>query len=357
MRLISVYLWLLTISGLLQAADYSITKVGSAIAHPWGMAVLSSHEVLVTARSGSLIKIDLDDGSQTLINPVPEVLARRQGGMLDVAVRGMIEDPAVYVCYSKPLDFGRSTLAISKGVLRGVELQDLTEIFESNHQANSGVHYGCRLVIDEQYLYAALGDRGDRDNSQDTQNHAGSIVRINLSAVDERANNVSDWLPELYSIGHRNPQGMAKHPSNGKLYAHEHGPRGGDEINLIEQNQNYGWPTVSYGKEYIGGQIGLNHSPSGFRDPIWIWDPSIAPSGMLFYDGDMFPEWKGDLLVGALKYMSIYQVELDENQKPVRENRLFEEKFGRVRDIEQAPDGSLLVLNDAPNGGLYRVFR
>lgn len=336
------------------AQAFTIERIGGSISHPWGMAQISETEVLVTARAGALLHIDLATGIQQAVKPAPIVSSFRQGGMLDVAYDA--DSKQVYICYSKPASSGVG-LAIASGRLEGARLEGLEDIFVSNHSSGSGAHFGCRLVLDGEYLYASLGDRGDRENAQDTANHAGSILRFNLQ-TPERGNTQEGWLPEHYSIGHRNPQGMALQPNTGLLWAHEHGPRGGDEINLIQQNKNYGWPVVSYGKEYVGGDIGLDYSPQGYEDPVWIWDPSIAPSGMSFYDGAMFPEWQGSLLVGALKFTSIYRVEFDpETNRPIAEERLFNGEFGRVRDVEQAFDGSILVLSDAPDGGLYRISR
>ena len=333
---------------------FTIEKIGSNISHPWGIAVLNDEEVLVTARAGALLRINLKTGQQRAVLPTPFVASFRQGGLLDVAYDD--QSNLVHLCYSKPME-GGAGLAIATAQLDGYQLLTPKDIFISNHRSASGAHFGCRLVIDGDYLFASLGDRGDRDNAQTYSNHAGSIIRLNL-VNREPANTQSEWLPEIFSIGHRNPQGLTIQPDTGLLWSHEHGPRGGDEINLIEQNGNYGWPTVSYGKEYIGGDIGLNSSPDGYIDPLWIWDPSIAPSGMTFYTGDMFPEWKGDLLVGALKFTSIYRIAIDPNSNlPVSEERLFNAEMGRVRDVEQANDGSILVLSDAPNGGLYRISR
>lgn len=337
-----------------QAEAFTIEKIGGDISHPWSVAQINDSEVLVTARAGALLRINLETGLQRAVKPAPRVASFRQGGMLDVAFDPVTD--RAYICYSKPAADGAG-LAIAAGKLVESELEDLQDIFVSNHSSGSGAHFGCRLVLSGDYLFASLGDRGDRENSQDVSNHAGSILRLNLRAP-ERANSRNEWLAEQYSIGHRNPQGMALQPETGLIWAHEHGPRGGDEINLIEQNANYGWPVVSYGKEYVGGDIGLDYSPEGFKDPLWIWDPSIAPSGMTFYTGDMFPEWQGDLLVGALKFTSIYRVEFDaDTNQPVAEERMFDGDFGRVRDVETALDGSILVLSDAPDGGLYRISR
>jgi glucose/arabinose dehydrogenase len=333
---------------------FTIEKIGSDISHPWGIAVLNDEEVLVTARAGALLRINFKTGQQRAVSPAPFVASFRQGGLLDVAYDEDLN--RVHLCYSKPLE-GGAGLAIASGELDGYQLLNLNDIFISNHRSSSGAHFGCRLVIDDDYLFASLGDRGDRDNAQNPNNHAGSIIRLNLVSP-QPANRHSGWLPEIYSIGHRNPQGLVLQPKTGLLWSHEHGPRGGDEINVIEQNSNYGWPTVSYGKEYIGGDIGLNSSPTGYTDPLWIWNPSIAPSGMTFYTGNMFPEWRDNLLVGALKFTSIYRVVIDpQSNIPISEERLFNGEMGRVRDIEEANDGSILVLSDAPNGGLYRISR
>ena len=345
---------LLALFGTSLAEAYTIEKVGGDISHPWGVAQVSETDVLVTARAGALLRINLETGLQRAVRPVPQVASYRQGGLLDVIYDQ--HSAHVYLCYSKPGTNGTG-LAIAQGRLEDTKLTGLKEIFESNHRSGSGVHFGCRLALQGDYLFASLGDRGDRDNAQNFTNHAGSVLRLNLTRP-ERANHQSSWLPEHFSVGHRNPQGLALQPQTGLLWSHEHGPRGGDEINLIEQNGNYGWPLVSYGKEYIGGEIGLDYSPEGYVDPLWIWDPSIAPSGMTFYTGQMFPEWQGDLLVGALKFASIYRVEFDpQTNRPVNEERMFSGEFGRVRDVEEAADGSLLVLSDAPKGGLYRISR
>jgi glucose/arabinose dehydrogenase len=333
---------------------FTIEKIGSDISHPWGIAVLNDEEVLVTARAGALLRINLTTGQQRAVLPTPFVASFRQGGLLDVAYDE--QSNRVHLCYSKPLK-GGAGLAIASAKLDGYQLLTPKDIFVSNHRSPSGAHFGCRIVIEGNYLFASLGDRGDRSNAQNPSNHAGSIIRLNL-VEPEPANTQKDWLPEIYSMGHRNPQGLALQPNTGLLWSHEHGPRGGDEINLIEQDNNYGWPTVSYGKEYIGGDIGLNSSPDGYTDPLWVWDPSIAPSGMTFYTEEMFPEWQGNLLVGALKFTSIYRIVIDpDSNLPVSEERLFNDEMGRVRDVEQANDGSILVLSDAPNGGLYRISR
>lgn len=333
----------------------TIERIGGVIEHPWGVTVLNDREVVVTSRSGSIYLVDIVTGEQRSLEPLPSVAVNRQGGMLDIVAAPHNDGYRLYYCYSKPVGWG-ATVAIDQVDLVNGLLSHTQTLFQSNHSTDSGVHFGCRLALVGAELFASLGDRGDRENSQLPSHHAGSVVRIDLKKTSPQEPLKSGWLPEIYSIGHRNPQGLAIHPETGQLWSHEHGPRGGDELNLIKAGHNYGWPLVSYGKEYFGGDIGLNRSPEGFVDPAWVWTPSIAPSGMLFYTADMFPEWQGDLLVGALKYESIYHLEWDATlNKPTRETRLFEGQFGRIRDIEQLPDGSLLVLSDAKKGALHRL--
>ena len=331
-------------------AERAIEKVSDAIAHPWGMDFINEKTVLVTSRQGALFKIDIPSHETEEIKGIPDSIAIGQGGLLDVAVR----NSDIYLCYTKQVAPHRYTTAIFKADLESDRLINGKDLFVSNHSSSAGYHFGCRLVIGDDGLYASLGDRGDRLNAQKPDNHAGSIISISLAGTT-LSNGQNDWLPEIHSIGHRNPQGMTLMP-NGELWAHEHGPQGGDEINVIQQGGNYGWPVISYGEEYGGGEIGLNYSPDGYTDPIWTWIPSIAPSGMSFYSGDMFPEIKGSLLVGSLKFRRIYSVVLNEKQRPISESIWLDKELGRIRDIAVMKDGSILVLNDQVDGGLYRIY-
>lgn len=330
-------------------AERDIERVGEAISHPWGMDAIDERTVLVTSRQGSLFKIDIPSSQTSEVRGIPDSVAIGQGGLLDVVVR----NSDIYLCYTKQVATGRYTTAIFKAFLKNDRLSNGKDIFVSNHSSSAGYHFGCRLVIHDDELYASLGDRGDRFNAQMPDNHAGSIIRISLTGTAINSAQ-DDWLPEIHSIGHRNPQGMTLMP-NGELWAHEHGPQGGDEINVIQRGRNYGWPVVSYGEEYGGGEIGLSYSPEGYTDPIWTWVPSIAPSGMSFYSGDMFPEIKGSLLVGSLKFRRIYSVKLNEKQQPISESIWLDKELGRIRDIAVMKDGSILVLNDQADGGLYRI--
>ena len=353
------------------AGAATIERVGPRLAHPWGMDFIGTDQVLVTVRGGGLQRVNLADGSAADITGLPKVFARRQGGMLDVLVDG----PHVYLCYSADLG-GKSSTAIDRARLEGDALVERETIFTGNNPARSGHHFGCRLQVAGGYLFASIGDRGDRDNAQDPLAHAGSILRLNPDGTvpndnPHAAEQADGWAPELYSIGHRNPQGMAVHPQTGEIWAHEHGPRGGDEINIPQKGGNHGWPTVSHGREYATGRrVSKHDSLPGYVDPVWVWDPSIAPSGMAFYPdaedtndtGKMFPEFQGHLLVGSLKFRRLYLVELDgESGLPTSERVILDGQIGRIRDVAVAPHGphagAILLLSDEAQGGLYLMRR
>ena len=351
------------------AAAATIERIGPPMAHPWGMEFLDHDTVLVTLRGGRLMRIDLSDGKATEITGVPDVFNRRQGGLLDVA---MI-DGHVYLCYSAVLN-GKSSTAIDRAVIEGNALVRRQTIFTGNNLARSGHHFGCRLQVTGGMIYASLGDRGDRDNAQDPATHAGSLIRINLDGSIPHINPKPDgWAPEIFSIGHRNPQGMAMHPRTGDIWTHEHGPRGGDEINILRPDKdagaNYGWPKVSHGREYATGlRVSRNDSLPGYVDPVWVWIPSIAPSGMAFYPdyapgndggGGMFPDFRGHLLVGSLKFRRLYLVELGPDGRPAGERVILDGRIGRIRDVAVAPEGphqgQIMLLSDESQGGLWRL--
>ncbi len=345
----------------------ALTKIGPTLHHPWGMDFLSEDTILVTERRGNLFQINLNTHSSDQISNVPEVYHKGQGGLLDVLVEG----DWIYLCYSALLVGGSST-AIARARLdpNRLTLIDRTTIFKANQPHWSGHHFGCRLAIPQTgdqagYLFASLGDRGDRKNAQDPAVHAGSIIRIHVDGripVDNPK--IDGWLPEIWSIGHRNPQGIAIHPDTGDVWSHEHGPRGGDEINKISGDAfsggiNYGWPKVSHGREYATGLPVSEHtSLSGFADPQWVWDPSIAPSGMAFYPqyATMFTDLQGHLLIGSLKFKQLLLVRVA-NGALIDEQVLMERTIGRIRDVAVAPDGSILLLNDEAAGAMWRISR
>ena len=365
----------------LGAKTLGVERIGARLQNPWGMDFITDTSMLVTERRGRLWRYDLDSGSRVEIGNTPDVVAQGQGGLLDVLVHEQDGQDVVYLCYSRAVAAGVAT-AVNRAVLGDDSLEDSRIIFTSNTAKQGGRHFGCRMVISENHLYLSIGDRGDRDTAQDGALHGGSVVRLGLdgsvpddnpsanspstsnsSASSSNADNpdakdwpdVQDWIAENYTIGHRNPQGMAIHPETGALWVHEHGPRGGDEINILKAGANYGWPITSHGREYSGGAInnGLRSAP-GVTDPVWVWVPSIAPSGMAFYQGDRFPELKDTLLVGSLVFRSLYVVVL-EGGVPKREEAILKRRIGRVRDVAVGVDGSVLLLSDEHGGGLYRL--
>ncbi len=351
------------------AQQMILERVGPELAHPWGLEFLTSDTVLVTERGGTLWKIGLADGAATRITGTPDVYARRQGGLLDVAAI----DGHVYLCYSAVLPGGSAT-AIDRAVIEGDSLVRRRTIFTGNVATKSGHHFGCRLHVTGTALWATLGDRGDRENGQDASTHAASIIRLTPDGAPHPQNpGIQGWAPEIFSIGHRNPQGLAMHPATGEMWSHEHGPRGGDEINILhparDAGANYGWPAVSHGREYATGmRVSRDDSLPGFVDPVWVWTPSIAPSGMAFYPDDsaadmfpdvMFPEWQGQLLVGSLKFRRLYLVEIGDAGLPVSERIILDGEIGRIRDVAVGPEGpfagAVFLLSDEAQGGLYRL--
>ena len=340
------------------AQDYKVKKVGKTLSHPWGISVFDNNEVLVTERRGNLFKVNIKTGLSIKISNLPEVFNNRQGGLLDVLVdKKSISERNVYICYSSKVIGGSST-SLLVGTIKNNELTNKKVLFRANNVSASSVHFGCRLAIVDNEIFMSIGDRGNRYEAQNIKSHAGSIIRINkIDGSAKNLNNINSWLPELFTKGHRNPQGMAVNTETNEIWINEHGPKGGDEINIIKIGKNYGWPIVTFGKEYSGGKVGKGiTSLKGFEDPIWYWVPSIAPSGMTFYNKNMFPEFKGHLLVSSLKFKSLYLVEL-KNGKPFREIVFFKNRFGRVRDIEQLKDGSILLISDEKKGGLFRIYR
>ena len=347
---LALFLLVVALSQTVQA-EPAIERIGERLSHPWGMDFLAPDRLIVTERRGTAWIYDLGTGKRTEVTGLPEVFHRGQGGLMDVLVDGT----GVYLCFSRNVDGGGAT-AILRARLDGAALTGQQVVFTSNVASGGGRHFGCRLVLHEGRLYATIGDRGDRELAQDPGLHAGVVVRL---APDGRPSSGNPgkpgWDKAVFTTGHRNAQGMAVHPETGALWVNEHGPRGGDEINILEAGANYGWPTTTHGREYYGPVIGdgLTSAP-GITDPVWVWVPSIAPSGMAFYDGPMFPQWQGHLLVPSLKFRSLYVVRI-ENGLPKSETAILKGQIGRIRDVAVVGDGSVLLLSDESDGGLYRM--
>jgi glucose/arabinose dehydrogenase len=320
------------------------------------MAFLPGGGMLITERGGGLFRYR--NGTLEEVSGVPRIAATGQGGLLDVALHpGFETNRYVYFTYSSRYGGGAGT-ALGRGRLTGDRLSQVEELFRINRPTIGGRHFGSRLVFGpDGYIYLSVGDRGARDRAQDTGDHAGSVLRLTGEGKIPPGNpyrSDADALDELYTIGHRNIQGMAVHPETGEIWTHEHGPQGGDEINRLEGGKNYGWPVISYGDEYGSGTpVGPNRAP-GLEQPILYWTPSIAPSGMTFYTGGHFPGWEGDLFVGALAGRHLRRVRI-RNDRVVEQEVLLSGVIGRIRDVRLGPDGKLYILTDERNGGLYRI--
>ena len=349
------------ISGDVYQAEYTgirVITVSSGLVNPWGLAFLPDGRMLVTERPGRLRLVTEDGKLSDPLGGVPDVFARGQGGLLDVALDPAFEkNSLVYLSYAEPGKGGAGT-AVGRGRLEGNRLVSFSTIFQQVPKTRTSVHFGSRLAFaGDGKLFITLGDRGERDRVQDFSIHRGQVIRINPDGTIPRDNPFvgrTGYRPETWSVGHRNQQSAAIHPETGELWTVEHGARGGDEINIPGAGLNYGWPVISYGVHYSGLKIGVGTHKEGMEQPVYYWDPSIAPSGMAFYTGDRFPAWKGNLLVGALKGRMLVRLELD-GEKVVKEERILREMNKRIRDVRQGPDGFIYLLTDETNGRILRL--
>ena len=347
-----------------------VTKVVEGLYHPWGMAFLPDGRMLVTARRGTLRIIENGKLQPASVEGIPKVAEHGQGGLLDVVLHpNYAENGWIYWSYSAIDSAGLHGTELARGKLCGTkEMPRMTEVqvlFKMQPKYDAGFHFGSRIVFDRQgYLYLTLGDRGDSPakgaahRSQQLNVHAGKSIRLHDDGrvpSDNPFVKTPGALPEIFSFGHRNMQGGALHPDTGRVWTHEHGPQGGDEINILSAGANYGWPVITYGANYGSGtRIGEGTGKTGMMQPLLYWVPSIAPSGMAFYSGRNFPKWKGNLFVGALAKQMVMRVTLD-GEKVVAQERLFEGKLGRIRDVREGPDGNLYLLTDSPKGDLVRL--
>lgn len=348
-----------------EQADASVTTVADGLSHPWGLAFLPDGTMLVTERSGQLRRVGEDGTLSEPINGIPEVDARGQGGLLDVAIAPDFgESRQVYLSFSEPGEGGTNSTAVVRGTLSddNAALSDVEVIFSQQPKVASTAHFGSRLVFDrEGHLFVALGERSDaefRGQAQDLDSHLGKVVRINLDGSVPEDNpfvGQEGALPEIWSYGHRNIQAALLHPETGALWEIEHGPRGGDELNIARAGENYGWPVVSFGVNYDGTPVGSGDSDGdGFSDPIYQWTPVIAPSGMIIHSGNGFPEWEGDLFVGGLASTALVRLELN-GETVAGEERLLENLGLRIRDVAEGPDGSIYVITDERNGEILKL--
>ncbi|MDA0894368.1 MAG: PQQ-dependent sugar dehydrogenase [Proteobacteria bacterium] len=338
-------------------ASPRVTTILEELDRPWSVDWISDKKVLITERGGRLLLINLASDTRQTINNVPAVTARGQGGLLDVRVRRIDNDLWVYLALAGTRSDNTTGTELWRGRLIDDQLLDVEQLFSQSLTTDSGHHFGGRLALTDEHVFLTIGDRGDRERAQDPTDTAGSVVRLRLDGSlppDNPWVGDSQYRPELYSIGHRNPQGLA-FDADGVLYAHEHGPQGGDEINRIEPGLNYGWPTITYGRNYgIGTAIGEGVAKKGLEQPLLHWNPSIAPSGMAFSIGQGFPEWQNSLFVGALKAQMLVRLVFEDGQFKQKE-RLLQNSVGRIRDVRQGPDGAIYLLTDSTRGKLIRV--
>ncbi len=345
------------------AGILAATVVAQGLEHPWALAFLPDGRFLVTERPGRLVIVD-DGVTSPPIEGVPDVEARGQGGLLDVALAAdFAETGRIYLSYAEPahaagLQRGSGTAVMAaRLVLEGESgrLEEQRVIFRMNNFDNSNRHYGSRVVLAEDgSVFVTLGDRGTMDRAQDGADLAGGVARIAAEGGVPTDNpHVDGWAPEFWSIGHRNPQGAALR-ADGTLFVVEHGAQGGDELNLVEGGKNYGWPTITYGRDYSGLPIGVGQEQEGLEQPLHYWDPSISPSGLAFYSGALIPEWEGDLLTGGLSGRLLVRLGM-EGDAVVEEERLFANQLGRIRDVRVDAEGAIYVLTDEQNGRLMRI--
>jgi glucose/arabinose dehydrogenase len=334
--------------------------VASGLEHPWALAFLPDGRMLVTERPGRLRIVSPGGELSEPLGGVPEVAARNQGGLLDVAVDpGFSENRQIYLSFSEPGENGTASTAVARGQLGEGRLENVQVIYRQQPKVRSGGHYGSRIVFrGDGTIFITQGDRqNQRPLVQDLSTGIGKIVRVNTDGTIPPDNPFVDRegaLPAIWSYGHRNLQGAALHPETGQLWTVEHGARGGDELNHPEAGKNYGWPVITYGVDYSGARIGEGTAREGMEQPVYYWDPVIAPSGLIFYTGDRYPGWTGSILIGSMQPGALVRLEI-ENGRIVHEERYLGELDERIRDVQQGPDGFVYLVTDSPRGRVLRV--
>lgn len=346
-----------------RAYSASVETIAQGLEHPWGMAFLPDGSMLVTERPGRMRIIREGKLSKPLAN-VPDVAARGQGGLLDVALHPKFdENRLVYFSFSEPRGFASNGTSLARARLSddGSALENVEVIFQQQPAIRSTAHFGGRIAFaPDGNLFLTLGDRySQRDSAQDLSTHLGKTVRLTDDGKAAAGNpfiGQSSALPEIWSYGHRNPQGATIEPSTGAFWTVEHGAKGGDEINRPQAGKNYGWPVITYGKDYSGAKIGIGTEKAGMEQPVHYWDPSIAPSGLTFYSGEKHKDWAGDLFAGALAGAKLVRLEM-EGGKVAGEEAMLEDLGERIRDVREGPDGEIYLLTDSPEGRVLKLVR
>ncbi len=342
------------------AGDLAVTTVVGGLSHPWALAFLPDGRMLMTERPGRMRIATIDGKLLPPLAGVPKVYASGQGGLLDVALdRRFAQNRTIYFCFAEPMSGGARTSLARARLADDTKLDDVTVIYRQEGPPSGGLHFGCRIAqTADNLLFLTQGEHGSHPGeAQNLGNHLGKIVRIAPDGSVPKDNPFvgrADAKPEIWSYGHRNMQGAALHPVTGQLWEHEHGPQGGDEINIPQAGKNYGWPVIGYGVNYGGAKLHDSTSKPGMEQPIKYWVPSIAPSGMAFYTGELFPAWKGSLFVGALAGQILVRLTLD-GEAVTGEERLLQGLRERIRDVRAGPDGALYLATDNNAGRVLRV--
>jgi len=341
-----------------EGISINVEKIIEGLGVPWGMTFLTPNKLLVTERSGSILLLNLNTSKKIILENTPKVLHDGQGGMLDAAASPNYKKNGwIYFTYVKEVD-GEGATVLARAKLKSNKFYDWKELLVSKSRTDESYHFGSRIAFDNDgHVFFGVGDRGVRPNAQNLTNHAGSILRLNLDGSIPKDNpfiNKKNVLPEIWSYGHRNPQGLAFDSRYKRLWEIEHGPRGGDEINLIKSKANYGWPIISYGKEYWGPvAVGSGTHREGMEQPVKVYIPSIAPGSLMIYNSNTISKWKGNLFSGALKLRHINRIVLNSSGKVVKEERLLKSLDERVRSLAQSPDGKICFSTDS--GKIYLI--
>ena len=349
---------MMSVSSVIAQAQFTVEKITDGLGVPWGMTFLPDGYLLVTQREGFINKINVETGESTPIDGLPVIKVEGQGGLFDIKTSpNYTYDQWLYISYNKDID-GEGTTVVARAKLQGLSLVDWQDIFISKARTSKQYHYGGRISFDDNgHFFLSIGDRGVRKNGQNTLTHAGSILRLNLNGSTPKDNpfvNDDNVLDEIWSYGHRNPQGLFFNAATQHLWAIEHGPRGGDELNLIEPTKNYGWAEVSHGKEYWGPfSVGEDTERDDVEKSVKTYIPSIAPSSLIQYSGNAFLDWQGFLISGALKLQHLNLINVDNNDQEVEEIRLLENQYGRIRSVIEDKRGRIYFANDA--GTIYRL--
>jgi glucose/arabinose dehydrogenase len=338
--------------------SYRLVTLASGLSQPWAIAFLPDGRLLITERPGRLRIFANNRLEAQPVAGVPQVYASGQGGLLDVCLHpNFAQNRTLYLSYSAEGQGGAAT-AVARAEFAEGRLRNVAVIFEALPRASGSLHFGSRIAFDRAGLmYVTAGERYQMKRAQDLNDLAGKVLRLRDDGAVPSDNPFvgrAGARPEVFTWGHRNPQGIAVHPTTGRIWICEHGPRGGDEINLLKPGANYGWPLATHGIDYSGAVISPNKSLPGMEDPLRVWVPSISPCGLMFYTGDRFPGWKGSLFTGALSNYALFRIELD-GERWVGEERLLVDRLPYIRDVRQGPDGLLYLVTQSGSGGLYRL--